>query len=99
MRRVTIRFPADRDNDFYFRVFCWADDTLHPAIVEPGYGVIHDLDRVRETVRIDIRRHRKVAEVLRVIRKTAAEHFPDCTPVVEGPFDEGDAGSGIARSV
>jgi hypothetical protein len=92
MRRITIRFPADRDNDFYFRVFCWADDTPHPAIVEPGYGMILDLDRVRETVCIDIRRHRKVAEIVRMIRKTLAKHFPDCTPVIEGPGDSDEAG-------
>ena len=45
-RRITIRFPADRDNSFYFRVFCWADDTLYPAIEMPGYGTIHDLDQL-----------------------------------------------------
>jgi hypothetical protein len=50
-RRITIRFPSDRDNGFYFRVFCWADDTLYPAIEKPGYGTIHDLDRVRDESR------------------------------------------------
>jgi len=64
-RRITIRFPADRDNGFYFRVFCWADDTLNPAIVKPGYGDIHDLDRVRETVQIDVQRHRQVSGIVR----------------------------------
>lgn len=84
-RRITIRFPADRDRGFYFRVFCWADDTLYPAIVQPGYGTIHDLDRVRETVQIDIERHRKVAEILKLIKKTLPQHFPDCEPIIEGP--------------
>lgn len=84
-RRIVIRFPAGRDNGFYFRVFCWADDTLHPAIEMPGYGRIHDLGRVRETVQIDIVRHRKVAEILKLIRKTLPRHFPDCEPVIEGP--------------
>ena len=87
-RRITIRFPAGRDNDFYFRVFCWADDTLYPAIEKPGFGTIHDLDRVRETVRIDVARHRKVAEVMKLIKKTQPEHFPDCQPIIEGPFDD-----------
>ena len=84
-RRITIQFPADRDNGFYFRVFCWADDTLYPAIVKPGYGTIHDLDRVRETVRIDVLRHRKVSEIMKLIHKTLPQHFPDCDPTVEGP--------------
>ena len=84
-RRITIRFPAGRDNEFYYRVFCWADDTLYPAIETPGYGVIHDLDRLRETVRIDIRRHRKVAEILKLIKKTLPQHFADCDPIIEGP--------------
>ncbi len=84
-RRITIRFPADRDNDFYFRVFCWADDTLYPAIDNLGYGTIRDLDCVRETVQIEVKRHRKVAEITELIRKTLPTHFPDCEPVVEGP--------------
>ncbi len=86
-RRITIRFPADRDNSFYFRVFCWADDTLYPAIEKPGYGTIHDLDGpgLRETVQIDIARHRKVAEILKLIKKTLPQHFPDCEPIIEGP--------------
>ena len=84
-RRITIRFPADRDDGFYFRVFCWADDTLYPAIETPGYGTIQDLDRVRETVRIDVARHRQVAGIMKLIKKTLPEHFPDCRPIVEGP--------------
>ena len=84
-RRITIRFPADRDNSFYFRVFCWADDTLYPAIETPGYGTIDDLDRVRETVDIVVLRHRRVKEILKLIRKTLPQHFPDCEPIIEGP--------------
>jgi hypothetical protein len=84
-RLITIRFPADRDDVFYFRVFCWADDTLYPAIESPGYGVIHNLDHVRETVRIEVTRHRKMAEIMKLIRKTLSLHFPDCDPLVEGP--------------
>ena len=84
-RRITIRFPADRDNGFYFRVFCWADDTLYPAIDNLGYGTIHDLDHVRETVQIDVKRHRKGAEIMKLIKKTLPQHFPDCQPIIEGP--------------
>ena len=66
-RRITIRFPAGRDDSFYFRVFCWADDALYPAVVMPGHGTIHDLDRVRDTVAIDVVRHRKLAEIVKLI--------------------------------
>lgn len=85
-RHITIRFPADRDNSFYYRVFCWVDDTLYWAVESPRYGVIHPTaERVRETVYIEIKRHRKVAEILKFIRKTLAQHFPDCQPIIEGP--------------
>ena len=84
-RQIKISFPSDRDNDFYFRVFCWADDTLYPAIVRPGYGEIHDLDRVRETVRIEVKRHRQVSRIMNLIEKTLPQHFPDCDPIVQGP--------------
>ena len=70
------QFPADRDNDFYFRVFCWADDTLYPAIEMKGLGVIHDLDHVRESVRIDVHKTRHLGEVLRLLKKTLPQHFP-----------------------
>lgn len=53
--RITINFPTGRDNAFYFRVFCWADDTLYPAINNAKRGTIHDLNRIRETVRINYR--------------------------------------------
>lgn len=69
----------------YLRVFCWADDTLYPAIELPGYGVIHDLDHVRDTVHIEIIRHRQVREILKLIKKTLPEHFRDCEPIIEGP--------------
>ena len=82
-RRITIRFPTDRDNDFYFRVFCWADDTLYPAIVTPGYGLIHDLDQVRDVVRIEVIRHRQTRSILKLIERTVPQHFPDCVPVVD----------------
>ena len=85
MKRLTVRFPDDRDNDFYFRVFCWADDTLYPAIEKPGYGKILDLDQVRDVVIIEINRHRKASEVLKLVKKTATEHFPECEPIIEGP--------------
>lgn len=38
-QRITVQFPTDRDNGFYFRVFCWADDRLYPAIDMKGLGV------------------------------------------------------------
>ena len=85
--RITISFPPDRDDSFYFRVFCWADDTLYPAIEKLGYGTIHDLDRIRETVQIEIFRHRKVAEIVKLIKKTLPQHFSDCEPAIEGPTD------------
>lgn len=84
-RRITIRFPSDRDHGFYFRVYCWADDTLYPEIVKPGYGEIHDLDRVGETVRIDVKRHRQVHRIMKLIEKSLPKHFPDCDPVIESP--------------
>ena len=89
-RRITIRFPSDRHNGFYFRVFCWADDTLYPAIEKPGYGTIHDLARVRETVQIDVGRHRKVAEIMKLIKKTLPQHFPDG----EGTIVRGEPAAG-----
>jgi hypothetical protein len=84
-RRITIRFPPDRDSAFYFRVFCWADDVLYPAVQMPGYGTIEDLDHVRDVVRIEVVRHRQVAGIIKLIRETLPRHFPDCGPVVEGP--------------
>jgi hypothetical protein len=74
--RITVQFPADRDSDFYFCVFCWADDTLHPAIDMKRLGVVLDLDRVRETVRIDVHRTRDLGKVLRLLRKSLPRHFP-----------------------
>lgn len=85
MKRLKISFPTNRDNAFYFRVFIWADDTLYPAIEKPGYGTILDLDRVRDVVTIEIKRHRKVAEIVKLVNKTLPEHFPDCDPIIEGP--------------
>lgn len=75
-QRITVQFPTDRDNDFYFRVFCWADDTLYPAIDMKGLGVIHDLNRVRETVRIDVHKRQDLGQVLGLLRKTLPQHFP-----------------------
>ena len=74
--RITIQFPADRDNGFYFRVFCWADDTLYPAIDVKGLGVVHDVDHVRETVRINVHKTTHLGEVLALIKKTLPQHFP-----------------------
>lgn len=82
-RQITIRFPSDRTNDFYFRVFCWADDTLYPAIVAPGWGEIVDLDSVRDVVRIELKRHRQLKAVVELIDRTLPKHFPDCEPIVE----------------
>lgn len=75
-QRITVQFPSDRDNDFYFRVFCRADDTLCPAIERKGLGIIHDLDRVRETVRIEVHKRQHLGEVLAVLKKTLPKHFP-----------------------
>ncbi len=75
-QRITVQFPSDRDKDFYFRVFCWADDTLYPAIDMKGLGVIHDLERVRETVRIDVHKRQHLGEVLGILKKTLRQHFP-----------------------
>jgi hypothetical protein len=74
--RITIEFPADRDGAFYVRVFCWADDTLHPGIQRAGSGVVLDVDHVRETVRIDVPKARHLGQVLVLIRKTLPQHFP-----------------------
>lgn len=76
-QRITIQFPAGRDNDFYFRVFLWADDVLYPAIVATGLGVIGDLDRVRERVEIEVHKRQHLGAVLRVLKKTLPQHFPD----------------------
>ena len=76
-RRLTIQFPPGRDEAFYFRVFRWADDTLYPAIEQKGLGVIHDLDRLRETVRIDVHKRQHLGEVLGLLRETLPKHFPD----------------------
>ena len=86
-QRITVQFPTDRDNDFYFRVFCWADDTLFPAIEMKGLGVTRDLDRVRETVRIDVHKRQKLGEVLALVKKTLPQHFPGG----EGTIVRGDA--------
>jgi hypothetical protein len=89
-QRITVQFPPDRDNDFYFRVFCWADDTLYPAIDMKGLGVIHDLDRVRETVRIDVHKRQHLGEVLGLLKTTLPQHFPGG----EGRIVRGDAAAG-----
>jgi len=89
-QRITVQFPTDRDSDFYFRVFCWADDTLYPEIDMKGLGAIHDLDRVRETVRIDVHKRQDVGEVLRVLKKTLPQHFHGG----EGKIIRGDAIAG-----
>jgi hypothetical protein len=39
-------------------------------------GVIHDLDQVRETVRIDVHKRQYVGEVLGLLKKTLRQHFP-----------------------
>jgi hypothetical protein len=74
--RITIEFPADRDSAFYFRVFCWVDDTLHPGIERVGLGVVPDVDHVRETVLIDVPKTRHLGQVLALIKKTLPQHFP-----------------------
>ncbi len=56
MKRITIKFPKDRDKNFYFRVFCWADGTLSPSIEKPGDGEISNLDHVTEEVIILVKR-------------------------------------------
>lgn len=76
-QRITIQFPADRDNDFYFRVFCWVDDTLYPAINMNGLDTVHDVDHLREVIRIDVHKTRHLGEVLALIKKSLAQHFPD----------------------
>jgi hypothetical protein len=89
-QRITVQFPADRDNGFYFRVFRWVDDTLYPAIDGKGLGVIHDLDRVRETVRIDVHKRQDLGPVLGLVKKTLPQHFPGG----EGTIIRGDARAG-----
>ena len=75
-QRITVQFPPDRDRGFYFRVFCWADDTLYPAIDMKGLGVIHDLDHVRDLVRIDVYKRQDLGTVLHLLKKTLPQHFP-----------------------
>ena len=75
--RITVHFPPDRDATFYFRVSCWADDTHYPAIDGKGIGTVHDLDHVRETVHIDVRKTRDLGAVLALISKTLPQHFPN----------------------
>ena len=75
-RRITIQFPPDRDNAFYFRVFCWAE-TLYTGIEMKGIGVVHDVVRVRDTVRIDVHKRQDLGEVLALLKKTLPRHFPD----------------------
>lgn len=75
-QRITVQFPANRDNEFYFRVFCWVDDTLYPAIRSKGIGVIHNPDRLRETVCIDIHKRQPLGQALRLLKTTLPQHFP-----------------------
>jgi hypothetical protein len=82
-RTIVIRFPADRDRGFYFRVYLWADDTLYAAVDGEGVGTIVDLDRVRDVVRIELKRNRALKPTLKLIRETLPVHFGDCQPVVE----------------
>ena len=89
-QRITIWFPPGRDNGFYFRVNNWADDTLYPAIEMKGLGVIHDLDRVRDVVRIDVHKRQSLGEVLGVVKKTLPQHFPGG----EGRIVRGDTPAG-----
>jgi len=89
-QRITVQFPSDRGNDFYLRVFCWADDTLYPAIDQEGLGVVHDLDRVRDTVWIDVHKRQDLGRVLGLLKKTLPQHFPGG----EGTIVRGDAVAG-----
>ena len=75
-QKITVQFPTDRDRSFYFRVFCWAE-AIYPGIEKSGFGVIHDLDRVRETVLIDVHKRQHLGEVLSVLKKTLPQHFPN----------------------
>ncbi len=81
-RRITVRFPADRDNDYYFRVYNWADELWGPIITD-GLGTLGDIDRVRDLFWIDVSKPRDLPAVLRIIKKTLHKHGFDGDYVIE----------------
>ena len=62
-QRITIQFPADRDLFFYTRVWHLAEE-LYRTIDMRGMGVVHDVDQVRETLRIDVHKPQDLGEVI-----------------------------------
>ena len=52
-KRIVIRFPADREYDYYTRIFFFAED-LRRNVVTPGLGTMNDIDRARNLLWIDL---------------------------------------------
>ena len=73
MKRVTIRFPADRPAEFYSRVLDFGE-SLHDPIIHAGLGTMHDMDRARDTIWIDLPDNHHLGRVKQIVRKTLARH-------------------------
>lgn len=81
-QEIYVRFPPDRERDFYFRVFCWAEE-LWPPIEGAGLGTIHHLTEVRETVHITVNKRSDLGTALEAIKKTLPRHFPHGEGTIE----------------
>jgi hypothetical protein len=65
---ITIQYPPGQSRDFHFNLFTWADD-LNTLIEYPGLAKVHDLDNVRESVVITIKKTSNLGEVLKILNK------------------------------
>jgi hypothetical protein len=89
-QRITIQFPADRDPFFYTRVWHLAEE-LYRAIDMRGMGVVHDVDQVRETLRIDVHKPQDLGEVMQILKRSLPRHFPGGEGEIVRGEPEGDA--------
>ncbi|HOI53825.1 MAG TPA: hypothetical protein PLP01_01115 [Phycisphaerae bacterium] len=66
---IEIRFPPGRSNDYYFRVFWFAEDIWGP-IVNGGLGKLSDIDHPpSDVVYVYLSRNRHLAEAKSIIKK------------------------------
>ncbi len=71
-RRLTITFPVDRDNDYYFRVF-WFAESLHGSIIQSGLGTMNDVDKAREAFWIQLSDSHDLGKVKKIVRQALAK--------------------------
>ena len=71
--RITIRFPADRDDVYAHRVRNFAED-LYRQIQLTGMGTVADIDRAIDVVTVLVGTARHFGAVQGVIRKALQRH-------------------------